>query len=231
MTLCTLYLIGLLTTLPGLMAFLGRWSGSAKEYDEIITRMNEAHHPTQHDITATNSSASSSPSTHLLITSSPLTAWTTCYHFVAELLPFLSYQPHLPEPARYYSLPNWIDEAVPFFVIAIIVEFIIAHGKEKRRREKKMAVSTRAQSDGSCVENASSSPTMSNGNDHASIKSSTSTPPKRDPTPSDLAADVDDRPIFRWNDSINSMSLGMLQQMMHVSLFVRPLMYVPYIYV
>ncbi len=38
-------------------------------------------------------------------------------------------------------------------------------------------------------------------------------------------------PAYRLNDSLNSMSLGMLQQMFHLALFVRPLIYAPYVWV
>eukprot|EP00742_Colponemidia_sp_Colp-10_P002476 GILJ01002640.1.p1 GENE.GILJ01002640.1~~GILJ01002640.1.p1 ORF type:complete len:514 (-),score=61.74 GILJ01002640.1:254-1564(-) len=45
------------------------------------------------------------------------------------------------------------------------------------------------------------------------------------------ASQTSQYPYFRINDAINSMSTGLLQQMMHVATFVKGLYYIPYMYV
>jgi sterol desaturase/sphingolipid hydroxylase (fatty acid hydroxylase superfamily) len=109
-----------------------------------------------------------------------------------------------PETGSAYILPNFIDRVVPFFLISIVVEFFVARAQVERKREKLLAQKI------------------------AAVADLSRTPAVVDVTPFDVR---DTEPYFRLNDSLNSISLGMLQQMLHVGGFVRPLIYAPYIWV
>jgi sterol desaturase/sphingolipid hydroxylase (fatty acid hydroxylase superfamily) len=128
-----------------------------------------------------------------------------------------------PETGSAYILPNFIDRIVPFFLISIVVEFFVARAQVKRKREKLLAQRLAAAAQ---VQAAS----VAQQRQHHPLDSTdlSRTPAVVDVTPFDAR---DTEPYFRLNDSVNSISLGMLQQMLHVGGFVRPLIYAPYIWV
>ncbi len=108
---------------------------------------------------------------------------------VLRLFPSAMASFHDPAVVDGWKFVDYVDSAIPFFVVSVVTELVVSKMREAKKR-------------------AADPPIPGNG---ANLYSK--------------------YPSYRLNDTINSMSLGLLQQTVHSLSWAKPLLYAPYLYV
>jgi len=201
-----IYVIGLVSTVPGASDAL-KWmwpsSKSAVERYQQTLKCSKEEAPGSIAMPATSmTNTTAQPHAH---SSTPLPRWWLV-SYNGSGIDWTNWQTTL-DPT-FYSLPNWIDSCVPIFVGCIAVEMCIGWMKRRRRRQRLKRA----------AKQTNSTHQMGDGDGNAASNS-------------DDDGDDETDPGYRLNDTLNSMSLGMLQQCLHVAWFIRALSYTPYIYI